>query len=187
MSLLVDTLSPYLDPGSIQLTSASHPYTWTLKGNGVLEVKFDYIMLPDSNVNEPASHGFAKFRIQQKANNSGGTIINNFADIYFDLNAPVRTNTTYHEIGMDFYILTIVPLKGEEELNVNAFPNPFTYATTIQVEGEAYDNLTLMVYDIMGREVAVLSENNTNQIELPRNNLETGVYCVQTVRKWTSN
>jgi uncharacterized repeat protein (TIGR01451 family) len=173
---LVDTLSPYLDPGSIQLTSASHPYTWTLKGNGILEVKFDYIMLPDSNVNEPASHGFAKFRIQQKANNSGGTIINNFADIYFDLNAPVRTNTTYHEIGMDFYILTIVPLKGEEGLNVKAFPNPFTYATTIQVEGEAYDNLTLMVYDIMGREVAVLSENNTNQIELPRNNLETGVY-----------
>jgi hypothetical protein len=173
---LIDTLSPHLDPGSIQLTSASHPYTWTLKDNGVLEVKFDYIMLPDSNVNEPASHGFAKFRIQQKANNPVGTILNNFADIYFDLNAPVRTNTTYHEIGMDFYILTIVSLKEAPELKVKAFPNPFTSATTIQVEGEEYDNLTLMVYDIMGRQVAVLSEDNTNKIELPRNNLETGVY-----------
>jgi uncharacterized repeat protein (TIGR01451 family) len=176
---LVDTLSPYLDPGSIQLTSASHPYTWALKGNGVLEVKFDYIMLPDSNVNEPASHGFAKFRIQQKANNPVGTIINNFADIYFDLNAPVRTNTTYHEIGMDFYILTIVPLKETSQLKVNAFPNPFTSATTIQVEAEAYDNLTLMVYDIMGRQVAILSEDNTNQIELTRSNMEKGVYVLK--------
>jgi len=33
-----------------------------------------------------------------------------------------------------------------------------------------------MVYDIMGRQVAVLSENNINQIGLPRNNLKTGVY-----------
>lgn len=173
---LIDTLSPYLDPASIQLTSASHPYTWALKDNGVLEVKFDYILLPDSNVNEPASHGFAKFRIQQKANNSVGTIINNFADIYFDLNAPVRTNTTYHEIGMDFYILSIVPLKEAPEVRVNAFPNPFTYGTSIQVEGAEYDNLTLIVYDVMGRQVALLSDNNTNQIELPRNNLETGVY-----------
>ena len=28
----------------------------------------------------------------------------------------------------------------------------------------------------MGREVAILSEENNNQIELPRNNLERGVY-----------
>ncbi|MBL4649429.1 MAG: T9SS type A sorting domain-containing protein, partial [Aureispira sp.] len=108
--------------------------------------------------------------------NPVGTILNNFADIYFDLNAPVRTNTTYHEIEINFYILTVIPLKEAPQLKVNAFPNPFTYATTIQVEGETYHNLTLMVYDIMGRQVAVLSENNTNQIELPRNNLETGVY-----------
>lgn len=173
---LIDTLSPHLEPSSIQLTSASHPYTWALKDNGVLEVKFDYIMLPDSNVNEPASHGFAKFRIQQKTNNAVGTIINNFADIYFDLNAPVRTNATYHEIGINFYILTIVPLKEASELKVKAFPNPFTYGTTIQVEGAEYDELTLMVYDIMGRQVTVLSESNSNQIELLRNNLESGVY-----------
>jgi hypothetical protein len=92
------------------------------------------------------------------------------------LNAPVRTNTTYHEIGLNFYILTIVPLKEKAELKVKAFPNPFTYATTIQVEGNVYDDLTLMVYDVMGRQVAHISEENTNRIELPRNNLETGIY-----------
>lgn len=173
---LIDTLSPYLDPASVQLTSASHPYTWKIKNNGVLEVKFDYIMLPDSNVNEPASHGFAKFRIQQQANNPVGTIINNFADIYFDLNLPVRTNTSYHEIGINFYILSIVPLESAPDVQVNAFPNPFTHSTTIEVEGTTYDNLTLCVYDLMGRQVSLLSEENTNTIELSRNNLETGVY-----------
>ncbi|BDS09869.1 T9SS type A sorting domain-containing protein [Aureispira anguillae] len=173
---LIDTLSPYLDPASVQLTSASHLCTWRIKGNGILEVNFDYIMLPDSNVNEPASHGFAKFRIEQQVNNPVGTIINNFADIYFDFNAPIQTNTTYHEIGANFYILTITPLQDAPKILVNAFPNPFTYGTTIQVNDEEYDNLTLMVYDLMGRQVTVLSEENTNQIELPRNNLENGVY-----------
>ena len=61
-------------------------------------------MLPDSNVNEPASHGFIKFRIQQKASNPTGARIENTAAIYFDYNAPVLTNTTWHTIGNDFII-----------------------------------------------------------------------------------
>lgn len=173
---IIDTLSADLDPSSIQITGGSHPYTWQLKGNGILEVKFDLIMLPDSNVNEPASHGFIKFRIQQNANNPVGTIIHNFADIYFDLNAPVRTNTTDHEIGTNFYILTVQQLENEPDLVVRAFPNPFTQQTTIQVEGKAYEELTLVVYDLMGRQVALVSRTNTNAIELQRNVLESGIY-----------
>lgn len=186
---LIDTLSEHLDPASIQVTSASHPYTWQLKNFAyfdpifwqmktvaILEVKFDMIMLPDSNINEPASHGFVKFRIQQKANNPVGTVINNFADIYFDLNAPVRTNTTYHEIGANFYLVTIVKLENESALEVQAFPNPFTQQTTIRVSGKRYDELNLLVYDVMGRQVDFVSEVNSNEITLQRNALEKGIY-----------
>jgi len=54
---------------------------------------FENILLPDSTVNEPASHGFVQFRINQLTDNPIGTVIENTADIYFDLNKAIVTNT----------------------------------------------------------------------------------------------
>jgi len=64
-----DTLSPYLDPATIVPGASSHPYTFDLSGNGILTFRFDNIMLPDSNVNEPTSHGYFNYSIKQKKNN----------------------------------------------------------------------------------------------------------------------
>ncbi|MBK6994738.1 MAG: DUF11 domain-containing protein [Lewinellaceae bacterium] len=50
-----DTLSAFLDPISIRAGASSHAYTWSLSGQGVIHFTFNNIMLPDSNVNEPAS------------------------------------------------------------------------------------------------------------------------------------
>ena len=63
-----DTLSAYLDITSLEMGASSHPYTWRVYGQGILEVTFRDIMLPDSNVNEPASHGFFRYRIDQVNN-----------------------------------------------------------------------------------------------------------------------
>jgi hypothetical protein len=56
---------------------------------------FDNILLPDSNVNEPESHGYVKFTIELKDSIPQDTKIENFAGIYFDFNDPVITNTTF--------------------------------------------------------------------------------------------
>ncbi|MBC7775527.1 MAG: DUF11 domain-containing protein, partial [Phycisphaerae bacterium] len=58
-----DTLSAFLDPINIRPGASSHPYIWELSGQGVISFTFSNIMLPDSNVNEPASHGFVQFSI----------------------------------------------------------------------------------------------------------------------------
>ncbi len=58
-----------------------------------LEYKFENILLPDSNVNEPQSHGFIRYRIKPKTNLTAGHVIGNNAAIYFDFNQPVLTNT----------------------------------------------------------------------------------------------
>ncbi len=96
--LIQDTLSPFLDPASVRPGPASHPYTWDLSGEGVLTFTFDDIMLPDSNVNEPASHGFISFNILLDSGIAPGTIIENTAHIYFDFNDPVPTNTVFHQV-----------------------------------------------------------------------------------------
>jgi len=95
-----DTLSADLDILSVQSGAASHNYSFRLYGPRVLEWTFEYIMLPDSNVNEAASHGFTTFKVKQKANLPIGTVIENSASIYFDFNPPIFTNTTNHTIAI---------------------------------------------------------------------------------------
>lgn len=88
-----DTLQPMLDAASFEMISASHPYTLTIKDGRQLAWRFDDILLVDSNRNEPASHGYITYRVKAKNDLAIGDIISNTASIYFDFNAPVRTNT----------------------------------------------------------------------------------------------
>src|SRR5690606_41204248 len=57
---------------------ASHTYSTSLNDR-VLSFTFDHIMLPDSNTNEPGSHGFAQFSIRP-VGMSPGSSVENFAD-----------------------------------------------------------------------------------------------------------
>ena len=91
-----DSISELLDLSSFQVLGASHPYVPTIVGSNVLRFTFNNILLPDSNTNGPASHGFISFRIKPTATtqNTPQLEISNSADIFFDFNPPVRTNTT---------------------------------------------------------------------------------------------
>ena len=97
-----DTLSPLLDPMTLEIGSSSHEFEWDLTGEGILIFSFNNIMLPDSNINEPASNGFIQYKINQRLGNVVDTEIKNSASIYFDFNAPIKTNTVKHTIGDDF-------------------------------------------------------------------------------------
>jgi len=94
-----DTLDNKLDWSSFQMITSSHPYTLQIDDQNKLIWTFYNIKLPDSNVNEPASHGYIAYRI--KADNSlniGATFLNR-ASIYFDFNLPVHTNFAPMVVG----------------------------------------------------------------------------------------
>jgi uncharacterized repeat protein (TIGR01451 family) len=86
-----DTLENNIDAASLQMVGASHNYTLTITDDNKLEWKFENILLPDSNTNKKASHGYLAFRVKPQAFVTNGTLISNRSDIYFDLNPPVRT------------------------------------------------------------------------------------------------
>ncbi|MBK7937879.1 MAG: hypothetical protein IPJ82_12655 [Lewinellaceae bacterium] len=132
-----DTLSALLDPASIRMGPVSHPYTWSLEGQGFLTVTFADINLPDSNANELASHGFVSFNISQKPGLPDLTVIRNEASIYFDFNAAVLTNETVHRIGRDF--IEIVPVLEPEApvWAVHIAPNPVAETAVLTFEGLA--------------------------------------------------
>lgn len=90
-----DVLDNALDPNSLQLLGTSHDLTHVERNtNGMVSFRFDNILLPDSNINEPESHGFVRFRIRPHIGPANGTVVHNTAAIYFDINDPVITNTT---------------------------------------------------------------------------------------------
>ncbi|MCH8330505.1 MAG: hypothetical protein IH946_03850, partial [Bacteroidetes bacterium] len=101
-----DTLSQYVDPGTVVSGASSHPYDFRIYGQGILEWKFWNIDLPDSNTNEVLSHGFVKFKVSQQLNNPLGTLIKNHVGIWFDFNAPIQTNTVENLIS-NFVVNTV--------------------------------------------------------------------------------
>lgn len=96
---LLDTLDADLDPASMEVLAASHDLTLIqVDAQQVATFRFERILLPDSNVNEPASHGFVKYRIRPRTGLPHLTAITNSAAIHFDLNPPVITNTVLNTL-----------------------------------------------------------------------------------------
>jgi uncharacterized repeat protein (TIGR01451 family) len=120
---ITDTLSADLDAASFRFVSASHPCTYQFVAPRVIEFVFDAINLPDSLNNEPESHGFVKFSIAPAAGLPFGATVENFSDIYFDFNPPVRTNTATSQYV--YFVPTQGVPPGGEDLSIR--PNPASY------------------------------------------------------------
>ena len=88
--IVKDSLTNMLQDGTLEMIAASHPFSLILK-NKIATWKFSNINLPDSNTNEPASHGYIAFRIKPVDTLVTGNEILNRAAIYFDFNPPVIT------------------------------------------------------------------------------------------------
>lgn len=122
--IVEDELSDLLDVASFKFENSSHPCSIALLPTASQRTKvvftFDNILLPDSLTNEAASHGFVKFSIAPKAGLNPGTLIPNFADIYFDFNAPIRTNT-----AALVYTISSASTQLAASAQPQVFPNPF--------------------------------------------------------------
>lgn len=97
--MIRDMLDPDLDPTSLVLLGHSHvPSDVHIRPDGILEFRFEGINLPDSGADYAASQGFVRYRIALDAGLANLTPIENTALIFFDLNAPVATNTVINTL-----------------------------------------------------------------------------------------
>ncbi len=177
--VVIDTLSEHLEVATFEPLVASHDYELeVLKGN-ILKFSFEDILLVDSTKNEPLSHGFIRFEIDQKPDVALGTIINNSAAIYFDFNKPVITNTTTYTIGKDFIEVKIISSTFTiPQVKMEIKPNPFVHSTTITIDHPEMQEATFNLFDLSGRFIKQYSFFG-NQFELLRSDLETGVYIFE--------
>lgn len=168
-----DTLSEWLDPITVQAGASSHPYRFELTGKGVLIFDFQNILLPDSNVNEPASHGFVQYRIRPRADAPLETDIFNSAAIYFDFNDPIITNATVHRIGENFISVGFWEPR-KPAYTVSVYPQPLSDAACIEVKGPA-GAARLRIFDQTGRQALALDAAEPRFL-LRRGDLPAGMY-----------
>ena len=96
---ILDDIDEDLDLSTLKVIGNSH-HVQTLINMDSREVEFlfENIFLPDSVNNESESHGFILFSVLPHNDLTTDTELENTAEIYFDNNPPIITNTTSHKI-----------------------------------------------------------------------------------------
>ena len=149
-----DTLSGFFDITSLVLGASSHDYVFNVLGNNILEFKFSNIMLPDSNINETASHGYLTYQLKQKEHLAPGDLVRNSAAIYFDFNAPVITNETFHTIGEHFIETTSISTL-DNNISLQVYPNPMKEFVIFNIQNILFQEGLIELYNGIGQLVRV--------------------------------
>ncbi|MBP6389684.1 MAG: T9SS type A sorting domain-containing protein [Flavobacteriales bacterium] len=170
--LVEDILPQELQFSTFQFVAASHPMEIAYNANSKrLSFRFDNILLPDSNTNEEASHGYVHYRIKPLSSLTLGDSILNQAAIFFDYNSPVFTNTAHTVIEAATAMAGAMPTD-----DLLLYPNPAR--GSVRVNSITADpHAMIVVADVTGRELLRDRMTGTTQtlnvIDLPR-----GVYMV---------
>jgi uncharacterized repeat protein (TIGR01451 family) len=172
---IIDTINPNLDIRTFQPVFSSHPYTVQIYSGNVARFVFDNIYLPDSNINEPASHGFIEYKIHTLPGLTTGTQITNTAYIYFDFNPAVITNTTLNVIDL------FMSVNENQVVPVSIYPNPATKELRINPEhsGAGLKIEKIEIYNVVGRKVQELKTKSQEQIVVDVSSLSPGMYFVK--------
>lgn len=180
--VLRDTLSIHLDPGSVRVQGASHPYDLILLNDNILQFTFKNILLPDSATNLEGSQGAVKFSVYPKPNLPNGTVVDNAAAIYFDFNEPVITNTVRRKYDVEL-LLAADAAACNNCLDVKIYPNPFAEGTTLELPEDAPEGVYhFEMYDQAGR-LLKSDKFSTRQHRVQREGLPEGSYAWRIVRE----
>ncbi|MBL0126482.1 MAG: T9SS type A sorting domain-containing protein [Flavobacteriales bacterium] len=168
--VVTDTVSGELDLLSFEQGASSHPFAVSFKPGRVIEWRFANILLPDSNVDEAASHGLVSFRIKPVLPLLLGTSIENTANIYFDFNDPVITEPSVLTAEFSTGIRDNAPPK------LMLAPNPAN--ERIQLTSDVLIN-SVRIIAVDGRILAERSVRSTISY-IDTSGLPNGLYTVRT-------
>ena len=174
-----DQLDSQLGLSTFEPVAASHSYRVYLETDGTLRFEFPNINLPDSACCWAASQGYVRYRIQPQAGALFGSIIENTAEIYFDANAPIVTNTTQNTLVEE---LTQISSLNTTGIDVRIFPNPFRRGLYLQSDIPlGAGTYQLSVLNAEGREVysRLLPRGKALHVHIKQDELPPGLLLVR--------
>jgi O-glycosyl hydrolase len=154
------------DIASIVPLSGSHPYILKLTDN-IAEFIFENINLPFDDAN---NDGYISFKIKTKSTLATGDSFSNSAQIYFDYNHPIATNTA----------TTILQALGSQEFNFNSkftiYPNPAENSIAIN-SSDSSEVKTVEVYNALGQKVLSVVNPDAGNVDV--SSLSSGHYYLK--------
>jgi hypothetical protein len=145
---IIDTSK--FDIATLTPLSGSHPFTTKITNTNKVEFIFENINLPFNDAN---NDGYVTFKIKTKTTLPLGTNINNTANIYFDYNLPITTNTA----------TTTVAVLGTQDFNFgNVFslsPVPTKDILTITTK-QTVEMSSVSIYNTLGQLVQTVTNPN---------------------------
>lgn len=178
---ITDLLDTALNAATLRLVAASHTVTgFQLLPGNLIEVVFDQIHLPDSNANEPASHGFVIFAIQRNKAFEPSHIVRNNAAIYFDFNEPIITNTVKTPLYVPEAVSITEPGLGVGFNTLHIAPNPASTEFRVYTRGALSGAGQINLFNAEGKPFQTLQVPDTGvPVNIPIRNVPPGMYFIQ--------
>lgn len=159
--------SGVFDFSSLQILGSSHPFQLRIKDNELV-FYFDQIMLADSFTNEPESHGYVIYKIKTKEDLVPNSIVLNSANIFFDYNLPVYTNTEVVSFS------DLVGIQSPIQYTYfQCYPNPVQNTLTIETSKPG----DFEIVNSMGQ--VILRKNIENQTSIDISTFSSGLYWIK--------
>lgn len=164
---LIDTSK--FDINTLTPVSGSHSFTTKITNTNLVEFIFENINLPFDDAN---NDGYVAFKIKTKPTLTVGTNISNTANIYFDYNLPITTNTAttnvYNPLSTNDFefgsMFTLSPVPAKNNLTITIKQDVTISAVNI--------------YNTLGQLIQV-SSNPSETIDV--SSLKTGSYFIKII------
>lgn len=177
--IIADELDHGLDLSTLYFLGASDTCHYEISGANRLSIYFDNINLPDSASDFYGSCGFFEFRIKMKTSLQNGDSVLNKAEIYFDHNPVINTNTVVTRIGQ---LNTGIPVETSGSNYAAAFPNPITDLVYFEGNWDCNAGVSVAVFDIHGKQIPTGNFTCTNNLlTLHFNDSPPGLYFIKVV------
>ncbi|MEZ4938017.1 MAG: T9SS type A sorting domain-containing protein [Crocinitomicaceae bacterium] len=184
---ITDQLDDDFDWTTLQPGYSDYSYTTTVSETGLVTFTFANIHLPwKSSFGDVLSSGLVNYSIKRKPNLPQGTEFTNYADIYFDYNAPITTNTTLNTLNDSVFLDLNEEVNAFELIdakNMDIFPIPAKDMITIRVNNLIKnEHASLNVYDLMGKMIQsekISLSPGSNIVTQNVSRLSTGTYLTQ--------
>jgi len=166
--VVADTIdTTKFDLSTLVPLTGSHPFETKISASNKVEFIFQNINLPFDDAH---NDGYVAFKIKSLPTLTEGTTINNTAQIYFDYNAPIVTNTyavyVFNPLSTSDFdfgsLFTLSPVPAKNNLTITT-----KQAVTIS---------SVSIYNTLGQLVQVITHPNET---LDVSNLKTGTYFIK--------
>ncbi|MEP0266289.1 T9SS type A sorting domain-containing protein [Dokdonia sp.] len=163
---IIDTSK--FDISSLFLIDASHEVVTRITNDNTVEFIFENINLPFDDAN---NDGYIAFKIKTLDTLVEGDTFENDAEIYFDFNFPIITNTATTFIEQT---LSVNEFYSE---SLNMYPNPVDNILNI-AGNDAIKAVS--IYDISGRQLHTISfTGNKTEVSIDTEALVNGTYLIK--------